>query len=210
MTALRSRIHSQFGHPAGVLGGLAGVVMASRSGNRQRNAWTVRQLDIQPTDRVLEIGFGPGLAIRDVAERATAGSVVGVDHSEVMRRQAGRRNRGSVAAGRVTLVSGGVADLIGAYPGTFDKAFAVNVFMFWSDPAAILRQAGRLLAPGARIALTMQPRGRAVTDDDSDRAGERMAEALRAAGYADVDIRILPLEPASAACALATWPRSTT
>jgi hypothetical protein len=62
MTALRSRIHSQFGHPAGVLGGLAGVVMASRGSNRQRNAWTVRQLDIQPTDRVLEIGFGPRLA----------------------------------------------------------------------------------------------------------------------------------------------------
>ena len=53
----------QFGHPHGIGGRLAGCVMVHRSSNRQRNRWVVSLLDVQPTDRVLEIGFGPGLAL---------------------------------------------------------------------------------------------------------------------------------------------------
>jgi hypothetical protein len=36
-----------------------------------------------------------------------------------------------------------------------------------------------------------------------------MAGALRSAGYADVDVQVLPLEPVNAACALAPWSGST-
>ena len=49
----------QFHRPHGVGGRLAGSVMAHRRSNRDRNHWVVSLLDVQPTDRVLEIGFGP-------------------------------------------------------------------------------------------------------------------------------------------------------
>jgi hypothetical protein len=55
------RRHSRLG------GRLAGSQMASRSSNRQRNAWVVSLLELKPTYRVLEIGFGPGIAIREAA-----------------------------------------------------------------------------------------------------------------------------------------------
>jgi len=55
-------IVGQFAHPQGRAGRVAGWVMAHRPSNRQRNSWVVWLLDVQPTDRVLEIGFGPGLA----------------------------------------------------------------------------------------------------------------------------------------------------
>jgi trans-aconitate methyltransferase len=42
----------------------------------------------QPADRVLEIGFGPGIAIAELADRATRGHVYGIDHSQVMVQQA--------------------------------------------------------------------------------------------------------------------------
>jgi len=61
MSRLRSRILSQFGRPSGALGALAGAVMAHRGSNQRRNAWTVQLLDIQPDDRVLEIGYGQAL-----------------------------------------------------------------------------------------------------------------------------------------------------
>jgi hypothetical protein len=67
----------QFGHPRGIAGHLAGWVMAHRSSNKQRNRWVVWLLDVQPTDRVLEIGFGPGLAIAELSRRATRGMVYG-------------------------------------------------------------------------------------------------------------------------------------
>ena len=53
----------------------------------------VALLDVQPQDHILEIGFGPGLVIRELARRATDGFVLGIDRSEVMVRQAAVRNR---------------------------------------------------------------------------------------------------------------------
>ena len=60
-------------------------------------------LDVQPQDHILEIGFGPGLAIRELARRATDGFVLGIDHSEVMVRRAAIRNRAAIEQGRVRL-----------------------------------------------------------------------------------------------------------
>jgi hypothetical protein len=34
--------------------------MAHRASNLQRDGWVVSQLNVQSTDEVLEIGFGPG------------------------------------------------------------------------------------------------------------------------------------------------------
>jgi SAM-dependent methyltransferase len=59
----------QFGKPTGTWGALAGFVMSRRQSNRQRNDWTLDLLDIRPSDRVLELGFGPGLGIRGAAGR---------------------------------------------------------------------------------------------------------------------------------------------
>ena len=86
----------QFLRPHGLGGRAAGWVMAKRGSNRERNIWAVGLLDVQPHDRVLEIGFGPGIAIQEFARHATSGLVVGVDHSEVMVRQARKRNAAAV------------------------------------------------------------------------------------------------------------------
>ena len=60
-------IVGQFGHPRGVAGNVAGWVMTHRPSNRRRNSWVTSLLEVQPTDRVLEIGFGPGLAIAELS-----------------------------------------------------------------------------------------------------------------------------------------------
>jgi hypothetical protein len=59
---LGHRIVSQFMDPRGLPGRLVGWEMALRPSNRKRNAWAVTLMDVQPPDRVLEIGFGPGIA----------------------------------------------------------------------------------------------------------------------------------------------------
>jgi hypothetical protein len=63
--AVIAAIVDQFHRPRGTAGRVAGWQMAHRPSNRRRNRWVVRLLDVQPTDRVLEIGFGPGLAIAE-------------------------------------------------------------------------------------------------------------------------------------------------
>src|SRR5215211_408199 len=98
-----SRVRAQFGRPRGPAGRIAGWIMAHRSSNRRRNVWAVSLLDVQRDDRVLEIGFGPGIAIAELSRIATDGYVCGLDHSEVMVRQAARRNAGAVRRGQVEL-----------------------------------------------------------------------------------------------------------
>jgi hypothetical protein len=67
--AVIAAVVGQFGHPRGTVGRVAGWVMAHRASNRRRNCWVVSLLDVQPSDRVLEIGFGPGLAIAELSRR---------------------------------------------------------------------------------------------------------------------------------------------
>jgi SAM-dependent methyltransferase len=123
---LREAIVRQFGRPTGFVGRLVGLVMATRPSNLERNRRTIDLLQIQPDDRVLEIGYGPGLAIQWAAERAVRGKVVGVDHSELMRRQATRRNACAIQTGHVELHTAPL-DAMPVFDGRFDKVFAVNV-----------------------------------------------------------------------------------
>ncbi len=155
-SSLRQAIVRQFGKPTGLVGRLVGLVMATRPSNRERNRRTIDLLEIQPDDRVLEIGYGPGLAIEWAAERAHPGKVVGVDHSDLMRREAGRRNARAIEAGLVELHVASV-DAMPAFDGPFDKVFAVNVYMFWPDPVRALARLAAVLKPRGTIALTFQP-----------------------------------------------------
>ena len=59
---MRNAFVRQFSRPTGLLGRVAGLIMATRPSNLERNMRTLALADIQPEDRVLEIGFGPGVA----------------------------------------------------------------------------------------------------------------------------------------------------
>jgi ubiquinone/menaquinone biosynthesis C-methylase UbiE len=130
---LIQRLRAQFGRPTGLPGRMAGWLMANRSSNRRRNAWVVSLLDVQRDDRVLEMGFGPGIAIRELARRATDGRVCGIDHSEVMLRQASRRNAHAIRRGVVDLRLGSV-DALPDFDAPFDNIMAVNALLFANDP----------------------------------------------------------------------------
>ena len=205
MSTTRSAIVQQFGKPSGPLGVLVGLVMRVRPSNRLRNSRTVDLLDIQPRERILEVGFGPGLAVARAAELATAGKVVGIDHSELMLRQARRRNAKAISAGRVELLLGS-ANALPPFDGRFDKVMAVNVYMFWEDPVLVLGGLRQIMNAGGVIALTLQPRRRGATADDTRAAAERMSASLQAAGFGEVRAEILEMEPVAAACVLGRPP----
>jgi ubiquinone/menaquinone biosynthesis C-methylase UbiE len=193
-------LRAQFGRPTGFWGRGAGLLMAHRSSNRKRNAWAVSLLDVRPDDRVLEIGFGPGLAILKLGRLVTQGYVCGIDHSEVMLRQATRRNADGIRRGVVDLRLASV-DALPAFDAPFDKILAVNAMLFWSEPDARLEKLRHLLRPGGLIAVAHQPRGPGASDEMSAAKGREMAEVLARAGFTEVRVETLPLKPA-VVCAL--------
>jgi SAM-dependent methyltransferase len=187
--------YAQFGRPTGLVGGAAGLLMAHRPSNRKRNEWAVSLLGVRPDDRVLEIGCGPGLAIRELSRIAHAGHVCGIDHSEVMLRQARRRNADGLRRGIVDLRLGSV-DELPTFDAPFDKILAVNTVLFWAQPDARLAQLRQMLRPGGVIAVAHQPRGPGATDEVSAAAGREIAAVLERAGFSPVRLETLGLSPA--------------
>lgn len=168
--------------------------MAHRASNQRRNHWVVSLLDVRPTDRVLEVGFGPGLAIAELATAAVRGRVYGVDHSAVMVRRAGRRNSAAVRAGRVELVCAPV-DRLPRFDEPLDAILAVNSVGFWPDPVERLTELLLLLRPGGRIALASQPRCPGANRDTTARAARELRDLLDRAGFGEFRAEILDLDP---------------
>jgi ubiquinone/menaquinone biosynthesis C-methylase UbiE len=193
--AITEAIIGQFGNPRGAAGSLAGWEMAHRPSNRKRNKWVVSLLDVRPADRVLEIGFGPGVAIAELGRRVgPSGHVYGIDRSGVMLRQATKRNATAIRAGRVTLIQAPVEELPPALDGPFDAIFSVNSLAFWRAPAQHLEDLRRRLALGGRIAVAAQPRHPGMTRDTS-LAARQLTELFRSVGFRQIRAESLDLDP---------------
>ncbi len=155
MQLLNRLIGRNYGHPRGLVGRLTARMM--RQHNAELNLWLVGLLDIAPHSRILEVGFGPGVALDDLLARAPEGFVAGVDASELMVHQARARHAAAIAAGRLDVRQGDALALPYG-EGTFDLACGTHVIYFWPDPVAAARELRRVLRPGGTLALAYQQR----------------------------------------------------
>ena len=202
MMSLRQNIVGQFKQPHGSLGQIAGFIMARRPSNIERNQWTLDLLDLRSDDRILEIGFGPGIAIETASQIATKGMIVGIDHSQTMLHQARKRNAAAIGEGRVQLHLGSVSELPPS-DQLFDKIFSANVVQFWTEPVSVFKSLHQRLAPGGTIATTYMPRHSGATSADSHRKADEVVTFLQEAGFSRVDVKERPLKPVSVICVLA-------
>jgi len=185
-------IVSQFAHPRGPIGWLAGMIMAYE--NRERNAWAVSLLQVQQADRVLEIGFGPGWSIERVAALAPAGFVAGVDYSQTMVHLATERNAAAVREGRVALQHGSALAL--PYEAeSFTKVLAVNSLHHWPDALIGLHEAWRVLMPGGSVLIVEQPRS-TTSENGIGELTQKLAEQLAKAGFRHIQSESKAMRPA--------------
>jgi ubiquinone/menaquinone biosynthesis C-methylase UbiE len=185
---------AQFGKPSGLLGKIAGFIMSKRGSNLERNIWGISLLDLQPRDRVLEIGFGPGIAIHEMSEIITEGIVFGIDHSDVMLDQATQRNKDAIASGKVKLLLASVSNLP-SFDQLFDKILDINTFQFLKNPVDDLRKIKAHLRPGGAIVIVHQPRKPGATEKDTDAAGDQFEKYLQQAGFIDIDVQKKIMKP---------------
>ncbi len=200
--SIRSGLVAQFRRPHGVVGALAGWVMANRPSNVERNRWTVGLLDVLPDDRVLEIGCGPGLSLAACVAKLGAGRVVGIDHSGLMIKQAAKRNATALNQGMLELHTGGL-DILPKLSLQFTKVFSVNVAQFFPDKPAAFRAIADAMTPGGLMATTYQPRTPKPTEANALDMAKTFTAALEAAGFVELRTELLPMRPAPVVCVLA-------
>jgi ubiquinone/menaquinone biosynthesis C-methylase UbiE len=151
----QSGLRAQAGKPTGVVGKIFGFLM--NLSNREDNSWTVSLLGINTTSKVLEIGFGTGLAIAEATKINTNGCIYGVEHSETMLEAAENRNQKAIKAGRVSLRLGSVMKLP-FEDNYFDIVYSINCIYFWEPPIQGLTEIYRVLKPGGIVAITARNR----------------------------------------------------
>jgi ubiquinone/menaquinone biosynthesis C-methylase UbiE len=146
-------LYDQFRSPSGSLGRIAGWFMAWQ--NRSMNRFALQCLDAGHSDAILEIGFGPGEAIYRLAKNTQAKWIAGVDPSEIMLKQASRRNESFIQNGRVTLIQGSVVNLP-FKSGRFSNVFSVSTFHDWEDRALGLAEIRRVLKDSGLLVLCLR------------------------------------------------------
>ena len=113
-------------------------------------------MNLGPRESVLELGFGPGWGLRNIAER-TSGRVYGVDQSARMLEQAQRMNEVAVSSGRMVLVQGPFSPLPWI-DEMFDKVLLVNVVYFFDSDGRDMSEVYRVLRSGGRTVIYVTSR----------------------------------------------------
>jgi ubiquinone/menaquinone biosynthesis C-methylase UbiE len=160
---------------------LAGQSLSPMSTPRDvpaRIAWAVEVLDVQPAEHILEVGCGPGVAAALIAARLRGGRLTAIDRSATALERAQRRNATHCAAGTLELVHASLAEF--ASPdNAFDRAFAINVNLFWTGGNAELHVVRRLLRPDGTLHLFYDP----PAASRANTIRQRAAAVLGAAGF---------------------------
>ncbi|HEV2674880.1 MAG TPA: class I SAM-dependent methyltransferase [Aliidongia sp.] len=188
--------YSQAGRPSGLVGWAVGLYLRWR--NADLNAAAVDALVPFPGDRVLEIGFGPGEALRRLSAVREIGKITGIDHSATMLALADQRNQPAVASGAMELHLASI-DAAPFAERSFDAILAIDCVQYWPDLIADLAVVRRLLRPGGRALFAL--RGDEVQADGLSPA--KLRQALAAAGFVHITTERAQTRPAPSTLLLA-------
>jgi SAM-dependent methyltransferase len=149
-------------------------------------------LDVEPSDRVLEIGFGDCELLEELTARASQGVVTGIDASERTLRHATKRSPRLAGSDRLTLVEEGSAGLQIARDSDtfepFDKVLGLHVVYFFTNARQDLAEIHRVLRPGGRVVLGFCPGLLKRLPGLPEAATPRLEDLLAKSGFDRIEI----------------------
>lgn len=144
-------LSSQARKPTGVFGQYIMTKMFNKV-NADLNSFVKETLSLKVSDSILEIGFGPGKLINEMARTTTEGIIEGIDFSEAMLKHANKVNKHYILNGKVKLQKGECSSL--PYDNeSFDKLCSTNTLYFWKEPDKYFREMFRVLKYGGKIVI---------------------------------------------------------
>jgi arsenite methyltransferase len=185
---LMAGVARQLRRPEGLRGRLTGRGL--NKGNRDAVLAAVAATGLQPGQSAADIGFGGGVGLRPLLDRAgPEGHVHGIDLSDTMLAVAGRRFGPDVAAGRLSLHKADLVDL--PLPDdSLDAVITINTVYFVADLDRAFAEIARVLRPtGTAVIGVGDPSAMAAMPVTAHgftiRSIEDLVRDLRAAGFGE-------------------------
>ena len=174
--------HADYPGFAGVAGLVAALTMAhGRKGDAQL---AVRLSDLRSGETVVDLGCGPGVAVRYAARMGA--QAIGVDPATVMLRIARLLTRSSAKVHYVE----GAAEAIPMPDRSASAVWSIATVHHWSDIDAGLREVCRLLLPGGCLVALERRAQRGARGLEShgwtDEQATAFADRCREHGFTDV------------------------
>jgi ubiquinone/menaquinone biosynthesis C-methylase UbiE len=172
-------------HPgfSGVRGRMA--AMSMRFGRGRTAGLACDLVELEPGDRLVDIGCGPGVAARRAAARGA--TVTGVDPAEVMLHAAARDDRQNKVRWEQ-----GTAEALPLDDATCDVAWALATVHHWADLEASLAEVARVLVDDGRFLAVERltvPGAKGLASHGWTRPqSDTFAELCRASGFVEVAV----------------------
>lgn len=149
---IRQLIDQQYGKPHGILGTYIGEKMVRQ--HKPETLWTIKLLNIEHDERVLELGCGAGYAMKLILDQTPAEQVVGVDISPTVIRSAAIRNKNALNTKKAQLIQASV-NRLPLEDESFHRVFSIHTIYFWDDLSETLSEIYRVLKPGGSFIITL-------------------------------------------------------
>lgn len=187
---IRKLIAKQLRSPRGLLG--QGIAKLMNHSNQSMHTLCLTSLQVQPLQRVLDIGFGGGLTFELLSKQGHQGSVVGIETSTTMLKRA--RKRSKALHEHLYLVQAD-AHRLPLAQHSFDCACTINTLYFWHDPGLALHQIKHCLTHQGRLVIGFRPKqamqGIAFTQHGFQHYTRADVEQLlKLAGYTNVEFQL--------------------
>jgi ubiquinone/menaquinone biosynthesis C-methylase UbiE len=177
--------------------------MNNFSRDRQYSEWALSQLAIQPYQHMLEVGYGPGFLLEEVARTLKIGFLAGIEASRTLYQKAYRRNKRFIREQLLELHIGELYEL--SYPAHyFHTIYGSNVHLSWHDPVNEFIRLTSLLKDRGRLVIIFNPGSRNVTRKHIrvEAAAEKIRDNFCEAGLTDIHMSYRELS--AGACIAAT------
>ncbi|MEP6617447.1 MAG: class I SAM-dependent methyltransferase [Ginsengibacter sp.] len=179
-------IASQFKKPSGLFGIFSSNIMIK--GNKDKYVKIIKDLDIQPGEKLLEIGYGPGVGLNMIAQKCPSCTIHGIDFSKLMYKKASKYNILFTDRGNMLLQYGDFLNT-SINSNNYDKIFCLNVIYFWNDLKEPFRKVLSLLKPAGTFYIFMADSAslkKAPDDVFNKYSIEQLVESLKSSGFSEV------------------------
>lgn len=182
-------IEEQFKQPKGLIGKIISKLM--QNNNTTSYNRMINYMEIKSQENIFEIGYGPGLLIDRILRRVDC-KISGIDFSELMYKEASKRNREHICSGKADLNYGNFLQYEMGLDN-YDAIFCMNVVYFWNKLEIPFIKIKNSLKKNGRFCLYMDhpkelsKQGFSKTDIFNKYSIEQIVNQLHLNGFREIE-----------------------